>query len=835
MNDPRQKIANQKSLSGINKLWNALTPLRHVGSFMQTGAHPDDERSSIIALLARRDGIRVTFTTATRGKGGQNAIGTEAGDDLGAFRTEELQAAATEIPMSIYWYSNQFGDPIDDFGFSTSVDEAESVWGKELTRERMVRIIRTEKPDILAPSMLDVDGQHGHHRAVTRATIEAYDLAADPNAFPDQISKEGLKPWQAKKLYLSAVSGRGQVYDDSEAPPDATIAINVGEWDDMAGATYQQIGEWSRAHHLTQGMGRWYEANENITHLHRLRCEYDIPLAEDNVFDGLVRSYGDMAKQFNGSLNRLLKNADKLTNEAIKAFPNHDQVFEKLNDLSDVLAKIDVEMSKQSDDLIHEHAHRIKLKRKQLGRALAEASGLQAEIIWDSEFISPNQTLKGNIYIYNTSDKKWSGIALDLIGSDISKKTKLNIDNLVVEAGKRAEIPVEVNVPANAPFHHPLTMKFEPFWIEERFSAVIGVPSKGGMAEKVIIPDEPVLIVPPVSLGWEASGIFFNHANDEKPVVATLLTEKMTEVEGDVTIGLDHPAGWRVMPPSYRIKQGEMPLNAKYDFTIMGPSGMDRISVSPYMQTAKRRIEENVLLMDYPHIRDTCKVVKNSLAVQPVDLEIPARLRVGYVSSGSDRVWYWLQRFGVTVEMLSVDDLKRSDLSVYDTILIGIRAFNAELASTSPFLRSYVENGGNLVTQYNRTDDSWDNNETPPRYIKIGTPSFRWRITDPNAKVTYLLPDHHLLNKPNKIGEADWAGWQQERGLYFIDETADNYQKLLSMADPGKEPLDGGLISGKIGEGWHHHCCLILHYQLEHQVPGAARLLANLITPPDQK
>ena len=205
------------------------------------------------------------------------------------------------------------------------------------------------------------------------------------------------------------------------------------------------------------------------------------------------------------------------------------------------------------------------------------------------------------------------------------------------------------------------------------------------------------------------------------------------------------------------------------------------------------------------------------------------------MSIAAVRVYFWLQKFGVNVEMLSIDDLKTSDLSRYDTIMVGIRAFSSDLISASSYLRDYVEKGGNLVTQYNRTDDAWDSQTTPPRPIKIGSPSFRWRITDPNAEVHYLVPDHHLLNKPNKINQNDWKGWQQERGLYFVDEAAENYQKLLSMADPGKKPLDGALISGKIGNGWHHHCCLILHYQLEHQVPGAARLLANLITPADWK
>jgi LmbE family N-acetylglucosaminyl deacetylase len=835
MTEDQIKIAEQQSLSGINKLWNALIPLTHLGSFMNTGAHPDDERSHILTMLARKHGVRVSYATATRGKGGQNAIGTEAGPDLGAFRTEEMQAAAAQIPMAVHWFSDQFDDPITDFGFSTDPAEAEQHWGKDLLRERMVRIIRTERPDIISPTFLDVDGQHGHHRAITRATIDTYDLAADPAAFPDQLSKEGLSVWQVKKLYLSATSGRGGVYDDSVPPPDATISLNTGEWDHMAGATYRQIGEWSRSRHLTQGMGRWYDAKNEVSHLHRLKCAYDLPLQETDLFFGLIQNYDDMATMVDGELTQSLKQAEIFTRQAIAAFPIASDIVPHLLNLSTQLYDIDKKLIGQSVQVIHELAHRIKLKQKQVGIAIVEASGLKADILWDNDFVSPGETLTGKISLYNTSHQIWEGLTLSLYGADPSQLKKIDTSKLKIAPGKQTDVTVRLTVPTNTPYHHPLNMNYEPHWQKEKFSCVIGIPTKNGIAEKIIVPSNPVLVVPSVNLSWEATGLYYNRLTDGDPVQATLMVDKLTVLDTDLEVGLESPPNWQITPKTYKIKKGEFPTNTNFNFVISGPTGGERLTLKPYVKSNIARFEENVLMMNYPHIRNTCKIVKNTLTVQPVDLEIPTRLKVGYVNRGSDRVWFWLQRFGVQVTMLSVEDLKTTDLSAYDTIMVGIRAFSADLAAASPFLRSYVENGGNLVTQYNRTDDDWDNEKTPPRYIKIGTPSFRWRITDPNAKVIHLVPDHHLLNAPNKIDEEDWHNWYQERGLYFIDEADSSYQKLLSMADPGKEPLTGALISGKIGNGWHHHCCLILHHQLEHQVPGAARLLANLITPPDWK
>jgi len=831
MTESQRRIAEQQRKSGINKLWDALTPLKHVGSFMNCGAHPDDERSHILAYLARNKGVRIMYSTSTRGKGGQNAIGTEAGDDLGVFRSEEMEAAAAEIPMSVHYYSARFGDEIDDFGFSTDPAEAEEKWGFERTRERLVRIIREQKPDIISPTFLDTDGQHGHHRAITRATIDAYHLAADPNAFPEHFD-DGLKPWTALKMYLSAASGRGGVYDDRDPPPEPTVSIPTGMYDPINGATYRQIGEWSRARHMTQGMGRWREAEPEMSHLHRTECRFDIPLQEKDVFDGLWQTLSDMAAMTEGKLASDLRTADKFIHSAIDSFPDREKIYENLVTVSKKLNDCEAEINAASDEIKDNFAHRITLKQKQIGNALYEASGLNAEIIWDSDYTSPSQEFTGKVAIYNTGNLSWDNISLSLIGTNSNEQKSVNMQGFKINPGERKEILLRLMIPESADYHHPLDKDYEPFWDKENFSCVMGLD---GLGHITLLPANPVLVVPPVNLSWEASGLFYNKQNDGAPIEAMLSIEKYTEIASDVEIGLDAPEGWTVTPPNYKVPAGTLPGSSKYNFVITGPTNSDRLTITPYAICDGRRIEENVLMMNYDHIRNTCKVVPNTLAIQPIDLQIPKRLKVGYVDRGSDRVYFWMQRFGVDVAMLNVDDLKTQDLSVYDTIVIGIRAFAADLTATSPFLREYVENGGNLVTQYNRTDDDWDNDTTPPRPITIGSPSFRWRITDPNAVVTYLVPNHHLLNAPNKLNDADWANWHQERGLYFAADASNEYEFLLSMSDHGKDPLKGALISGKIGDGWHHHCTLILHHQLEHQVPGAARLLANLITPPDWK
>ena len=234
---------------------------------MQTGAHPDDETSRMLARLSLGDGMHVVYVNAVRGQGGQNALGPERGDALGYLRTEELFEAMRTIRADIAWLAESPEDPIRDFGFSKSGKQTFEYWGREHTLRQMVKMIRLFKPDILIPTFLDVPGQHGHHRAITQTTIAAFDEAADHTKFADL----GLAAWQVNTLYLPAWSGGGGSYDDEVAPPDATHEIRTGTFDPVLGGTYAQIGEWSRACHATQGMGRHLDEEELPVPLHQLR------------------------------------------------------------------------------------------------------------------------------------------------------------------------------------------------------------------------------------------------------------------------------------------------------------------------------------------------------------------------------------------------------------------------------------------------------------------------------------------------------------------------------------------------------------------------------------
>ncbi|MEM7445284.1 MAG: PIG-L family deacetylase, partial [Pseudomonadota bacterium] len=284
MTPEQARIFEQSATSGAIELWRALLPLKSVTTVLQTGAHPDDETSALLARFSLGDGMRVAFACAVRGEGGQNAIGTEAGSVLGVLRTAEMAKAADVLGIELYWLNEEYDGSIVDFGFSKSGEETFERWGHERLLERLVRVIRTVKPDIVLPTFLNIPGQHGHHRAVTIATEEAFFAAADPTKFPEHL-EDGLTVWQAQKYYLPAWSGAGGSYDDEEPPPPTTVEIEAGDYDPMFGATYTQIAQWSRAYHRTQGMGHWTDAGPRTIPLHRKQSLINDPDGDAGILE----------------------------------------------------------------------------------------------------------------------------------------------------------------------------------------------------------------------------------------------------------------------------------------------------------------------------------------------------------------------------------------------------------------------------------------------------------------------------------------------------------------------------------------------------------------------
>lgn len=779
LSDP-ERLSNQIMSPRIVALWRALQPLRSIVSFMNTGAHPDDETSEMLAVLGFRDGLTLSYACANRGEGGQNDIGSETTFDLGVVRTAEMERAADRLNMRLYWLSENPDDTIFDFGFSKSGVETLSKWGHERTLKRFVDIVRTEKPDIVCPTFLDVPGQHGHHRAMTQAAHEVFDAAADPE-FTDSV----LPPWQIKKLFLPAWSGAGDSYDDDLPPPPATTLVDGSGTDLVTGWTWAQIGEHSRVCHRTQGMGRWSPADaEKLWPLHLAKSAVDDP--HTSLTAGLPRTLAELAT-FAGapSLEKSLAAAQKACKAAISAFPDFTAI--EHHAASGLTALGDAER-KCPEQAAGEVLHRVKTKQKQLAQVLYIASGKQVRASLEKDFLRPGDTVTLTV-----EQSKMGDAATPVLPKGWTYDGK----TLSVAPDAEPSSPYPDRYEPGQPKAPSLRLKL----------------TAGGFETDLSLPFE----VPPVILPGKTARLGSDRVLINTQSAARQFDITISDIfPSDARSSLNVPDGWEAedIGDGFTVRVPEQVSPGLYKIPLL-LDGQDAYSFCTFT---------------YPHIAPRARFFPAVVQVLVLEAALPD-VAIGYVGSGNDKVLDWLQALGLRAVGLSDDLITEQGLADIDTLVVGIFAVRTRprLREAMPLVHRWVNDGGNLVTLYHRPWDAWDPDTVPPRRLEIGKPSLRWRVTDENAAVTHLIPEHPLLTSPNRIDVADWSGWHKERGLYFAKDWAEAYEPLLSMADPDEDPHKGALLTANIGKGRHTHTSLILHHQMEKLVPGAFRLMANLV------
>ncbi|MEO3435180.1 PIG-L family deacetylase [Inquilinus sp. CAU 1745] len=797
MPSDRERLARRMGDPALVRLHRKLERLRSVVTIMNTGAHPDDEFNNLLAALRFGMGMRIVIGCSTRGEGGQNGIGPERGAALGVLRTRELEEAARVLDASIAWLGHGPADPVHDFGFSKNGDDTLARWGEDRIVERLVRAYRTERPDIVLPTFLDVPGQHGHHRAMTRAAESAIALAADPAAYPDHAA-EGLRPWRVAKFYLPAWSGAGGSYDDEEPPPPATLTVEAPGRDRATGAAFGQIGEWSRSFHRCQGMGVWRNRPPACWPLH-LRSGG----AESDIRDGLpadIRALGGL-DGVSAAAASAFTEAQAAIDRALAAFPDREAIILAATEAAEALEQVETELPEAI-------GHRISRKRRELDAVIIEAAGVAIHARAQPVTLAPGQSGDIHVVIDREADDDIP-VAVDL---------SLTHGLSVAERSEGADESVfQVASAPDAAFTSPYPAAFDPLGGNGDAFMNVAVDIGGRTARGTVDPEEPLRIAPARSVAIEPQAVIVNLA---QPARSTDVALRLEGGAGDAEISWTVPEGFSI----------EAEDGNKFRLWPEGrpAGGGHRLTPTIDGDTAFR-----VTPIAYPHIGRTAHVREEALDVLVLEAVIPEGVRVGYVGGGNDHVGVWLDRLGIDVTDLDSETLLNGDLSRFTTIIVGIFAFGTrpDLAAARPRLHRWVEEGGHLVTLYHRPGDGWDPSATPPRLLRIGSPSLRWRVTDPAAEIRPLAPDHPLLTTPNAIGPEDWSGWDKERGLYFASEWDPVYRPLLSINDAGEKPLEGALVSAEIGHGRHTHVSLVLHHQLDRLVPGAFRLLANLMQP----
>lgn len=793
-------IDRQSREPAIVTLYRRLERLTSTLTFMSTGAHPDDEPSALIAALRHVYGIRPVLYCITRGEGGQNSIGPERGSVLGVLRTREIEEAARSLDASLAFGSQGPDDPMHDFGFSKDPNATIDRWGRDRVTERMTRAFRLYKPDIVMNCFLDVPGQHGHHRAAVVATFLAADLSGDADQYPEHMA-EGLVPWSVPKIYSPAYGGGGGVYDDEIPPPPVTLTVTAPERDRLSGATFPQMGEWSRSCHLTQGMGTWRPEAQTEWQLNLARTATGEPGEEGDIRDGLIATLGHIAELdgMPAAAANALRNAQGLVEEAMDDYGDPAAVVTKAAEIGKA---VDAARAELPAELEADVAHRLDRKRREVDQVLAAAAGIHVRAYTEGGDIGPGgaTTLKTEI--------------------DAPEDVAIASVEIVARPGIAADGEA-VSADADAVLTNPLTEAFDP--LGGNGDAFVRVTAEiGGHAAILDIDLEDALrIVPPASLELEPDAVVFNTAAPLEPVEMTATVANAAATD----LAFDLPEGWALEPGS-----PAAPEVQTYALTPPAEPGETRFALEPTLQGQPAYAIDT---FTYPHIGKSVVPTLVSVPVQSVDAALPEGARIGYVSGGNDNVGLWMTRLGLDVTELTPEAMEQGAYRDLTTIVVGIFAFGRrpDLAAAVPALHDWVRAGGHLVTLYHRPSDGWDPETVPPAYLKIGSPSIRYRVTDAGSVVDVLAPDHPLLNAPNVIGADDWNNWDKERGLYFASEWNEAYVPLIAMSDAGEEKLEGSLLSAEIGEGRHTHTSLVLHHQLDKLVPGAFRLLANLVQP----
>jgi LmbE family N-acetylglucosaminyl deacetylase len=785
-----------------------LRSFREMGSVLYIAAHPDDENTQLIAYLARGRNYRTAYLSVTRGDGGQNVLGPELGEKLGVARTEELLAARRLDG------GRQFFTRAIDFGFSKDYRETLNIWDRQQMLSDIVRVIREFHPDVVINRFsTQPGGTHGHHTASAVLGLEAFKLAGDPKAFPEQQ----LAPWQPRRIL---VNGRG----GSNA---GDIRMEISGNDPVLGISFGELAGRSRAMHKTQGFGNFGGGGGGSAR----RESFQLLAGEsatNDILDGVDTTW-----------SRVPGGAEigKLADEVIAQFNPQDAAASvpALLKLKSQLAALP-----GKDSVVAE-------KRAQLDHILQSCLGLEIETTVSNSEVVPGEKMElhHSAVVRSSIPVRWVGTRHAGIKEEFTSTAAVNLTSN--QPSSRAET---ATLPASTPLSQPYWLREDgtPGMFRVDDASLIGTPENppafpveqvfevGG--QTLVIPDEPVQVItnsanieirrkldviPPVSLKF-ASDVALFSPGTAHPVEVEIVAARAGSAG---TLQLEAPAGWKISPAKQAFHLTAIGERTRLKFTITASAQATTAKIIASAEIGGVRYRNQREEISYPHIPRQLLQPLASLKAVSLDLAIRGK-KVGYLPGAGDSVAENLKQMGYEVTSLTGADLTTNRLSGFDAVVIGIRAFNTrtDLVEHLPALFAFVESGGNVIAQYNRPGNDLKTAQLAPYSLRLSGD----RVTDENATMTFLAPEHPVLNTPNKITQADFDGWVQERGIYFPNQWDEHFTPILACNDPGESPLKGGLLVAQYGKGYFVYTGLVFFRELPAGMPGAYRLFANLIS-----
>ncbi len=801
-----------------SEIFNDLQQLNFLGNVLYVAAHPDDENTRLISYLTHNIHANTAYLSLTRGDGGQNLIGTEIRELLGVLRTQELLAARGVDG------GQQFFTRANDFGYSKTPEETLQIWNKDTVLSDVVRRIRAFRPDIIINRFdhRTPGSTHGHHTSSAMLSMEAFDLAANPNAYPQQLDE--FDTWQPSRVFFNTSWWfYGSQENFKKASKNGLISLDVGVFYPSLGMSNNEIASLASSKHLCQGFGRLNSRGEEIEYLELLK---GATLENQDMFHGINTTWTRIPKgsKIQAILRPIQENFD-FKNPAIH-LPDLLQAYSLIQQIDDQFWR--------------------EQKTEQIVNLIKEISGLYLAFETDTAYATPREKINTRLKLLARNHSLFSVEEVQIKGA----KLFTSIAKKPLELNKNQTLSIPLEIREMTPLSNPYWLNRPPslgmYQVEDQ--SLIGLPeSLPAVSAQVTLkladiqipfdlplvyryarPDKGELwerfkVLPPISVSLSNDVVLFSDQSTKEVVVN--VQSFATNQKGEISLHL--PEEWKIEPLTQSFELVEEGERAPLKFMVSPPETATETIATIEAKIDAQSYTKNIISITYDHIPTQQVLVPAEAKFVRLDLRKRGEY-IGYIMGAGDKVPESLEAIGYHVDLLDPSTITTSTLKKYEAVILGVRALNVfeGLALKKQELLDYVSQGGVLISQYN-TANRRGNNEIPIAPFTLTNSSDR--VTEENAVVKLLQPNHPVLTFPNKITEKDFEGWVQERGLYFPNRWDKSYIPILEMNDQSEARKQGSLLVAPLGDGYFVYTGLSFFRELPAGVPGAYRLIANMI------
>ncbi|AUP77975.1 PIG-L family deacetylase [Flavivirga eckloniae] len=798
-----------------SEIYESIQKLNFLGSVLYIAAHPDDENTRLISYMSNHVKARTAYLSLTRGDGGQNLIGPEIRELLGVMRTQELLAARrVDGGEQIFTRAN-------DFGYSKHPDETLAIWDKETVLSDVVLAIRKFKPDIIINRFdhRSPGTTHGHHTSSAMLSFEAFDLANDASAYSNQLKHNSL--WQPKRLFFNTswwFYGSQKKFE--KADKSNMVNFDIGVYYPLKGLSNNEVAALASSQHLCQGFGRLSQRGTQKEYIEFLKGE---PLTDNkDFFDGIDTSWNRV--KGGKAIGDILYKVENEFN-----FVNPSEHIPQLTKAYQLLQKIE-------DD------HWKAQKTKELKAIIEMCAGLYLEASAETNWATQGESINLNIEALNRSNTPITLVSFNN-SSDLNVSKNILLENNIKFSFKDA-IKIDNTTSPTTPYWLNEKGSLGMYKADEKFIGLPETPRLFNIDFNLLVNNVPITFTKPIIQRFskpdkgelyrpfeiipEASAritekvIIFD--NDQQHNITVVVKAGHDNLEGYAEI--HHPKNWNVYPEKQKVSIKNKGEEQSLVFTIIPPKNQSEGYISPIVHVNDKAYTKELIEINYDHIPFQTVLLPSETKVVRLDIKKKGE-NIAYIQGAGDMVPESLEQIGYNVRILKPEDINTETLSRFDAVVVGIRAYNTveALKFKQQILFDFVAQGGNMIVQYN-TRHRLKVPELAPYELELS----RDRVTDENAEVRILEPEHTLLNYPNKITQNDFKGWTQERGLYFPNKWSKEFTPILSMNDKNEKPKKGSLLVAKHGKGHYIYTGLSFFREFPEGVSGAYRLFANMLS-----